>query len=236
MTNYTFIIGLFVAKINLDAMLDYLHMMEDYSRSSLDDFREKYEEEFKKRTSLEVDSITREDFLLSRKKGFLQHLLANFIVSWYSFVEQEMMHICESLDLKISIGVKDNPSFGKGIFRVRKFLKESTKYDIDKDTWDELIGVNRLRNFIVHQGLDVVGKYDQPAADFIVRTFKDGRVLHFQIEKNFLEYLIKHNLIEETHSNYSIVPTFDYCRELIEFAQKLFKDLYWDLDPLNRDD
>ena len=108
-----------------------------------------------------------EDDFLSATQEFPQLLLLSFIVIWYSFVEQNLLELCEELKLRISFGAKENENFDKGIRRARKFLLRGRNYEIDADHWRELIEISRLRNYIVHDGKRITYSHVKPDRQFV---------------------------------------------------------------------
>lgn len=163
-------------------------------------------------------------------RNFPRHLLSSFIVAWYSFVEQKLLDICENLNLRVSIGSKDNRNLGKGIRRARRFLLEASRYEIHPPHWQELVEIGRLRNFIVHEGTSVVGSY-LPSEEERVELQSDiGNTFYFPISQALFRYLQKHNLVDHSNTFLDIIPSFDYCSYLVEFGKELFKRLHTDLN------
>lgn len=170
------------------------------------------------------------DQFLDAGRDFPQRLLSSFVVAWYSFVEQQLFDICEILNLRVTIGPKDNENFGKGIRRARRFLLEASRYEIHPPHWQELVEIGRLRNFIVHEGTRVVGSY-LPSEEERVELQSDlGNTFYFPISQALFRYLQKHNLVDHHSSMLDIIPSFDYCSHLVEFGKELFERLHTDLN------
>ena len=74
---------------------------------------------------------------------------ASFVIMWYSLVERRLIELCKTLNLlkkqKKTLGV---------IYRVYKLLNDSIDYRVEQLFWEELQIIGRLRNIIVHNGLD----------------------------------------------------------------------------------
>ena len=222
-----------ITNYQLEQMSRYLSLIQASLSQHLEEMEAAYREDMAGEMTddeyhLLEDHYT--DQFLEAGRDFPDRLLSSFIVAWYSFVEQQLLDICENLNLRISIGPKDGENFGKGIRRARKFLLEAGQYEIHPPHWQELVEIGRLRNFIVHEGTRVVGSY-LPSEEKRVELQSDtGNTFYFPIDQALFRYLQRHNLIDHSSMFLDIIPSFDYCSYLVEFGKELFKRLHTDLN------
>lgn len=171
------------------------------------------------------------DEFLEAGRDFPQHLLSSFVVAWYSFVEQQLIDICENLNLRIAIRPRENRNLGKGIRRARRFLLEASGYEIHPLHWQELVEVARLRNLIVHTGTRIAGSYLRADEETVALQSDVGSTFYFPISQALFRYLQKHDLVDHSGMFVDIIPSFDYCRYLVGFGKELFTKLHTDLSP-----
>ncbi|MCP4614783.1 MAG: hypothetical protein GY845_39385 [Planctomycetes bacterium] len=218
----------------LEQMSRYLDLIQSSLGQRFDEIEKAYHKDMAREMSENEysrvdDHYTDEFFEVGR--DFPQRLLASFIVTWYSFVEQKLLDLCEELELMISIGPKDNTNLGKGIRRARRFLLEAKQYEIHPPHWQELTEIGKLRNFIVHRGTKMIGSYF-PSDDNMITFQSDmGNTIYFLIAQDLYQYMHKHQLVNHSGIFLDIIPPFEYCTYLVEFGKKLFSKLYKDLKP-----
>jgi len=169
------------------------------------------------------------DEFIETGRDFPQLLLTSFIVTWYSFVEQKLLDLCEKLKLTISVMPKDNRNLDKGIRRARTFLIEGQKYEIHPSHWQKLVEISKLRSFIVHKGTRMVGSYFPTSENMMALESGDGLTIYFPIKQSLYQYLDKQQIMGHTGMFLNIMPTFDYCADLVKFGKDLFSKLYKDL-------
>jgi len=78
--------------------------------------------------------------------GFPRLLYSSFVITWYSFIEHQLMDTCRKSSLRLSVSVDDNERFGNGLDRARAFLLRAKKYQIKNEHWDELKRIGKVRN------------------------------------------------------------------------------------------
>jgi hypothetical protein len=149
---------------------------------------------------------------------------SSFIVLWFSIIEQRLFALCKDLDLKMEIKIDSCENLGKGIDRAKKFLLKTKDYQIDPSHWGELIKIRALRNNLVHNGLML------PLNDELLNS-EVALAPDPDIDKVFLDYLHKHNLLSE--DSVYLLPQLDYCEYLVEFGENLLEKLGKDLDAWN---
>lgn len=175
----------------------------------------------------EIDYDQFTDELIEIEKVFPKQLFSSFVISWYAFVEQELLDFCEICELKIEISAKDNIRFKKGIDRAKEFLDEAANYQIEQEDWQQLDQIRTLRNFLVHKGTEIncsTLPIDKPNSCKILD--KDEVSLYFEMQDCLLSYLQKYNLIETVGITLLVIPTMEYCKGLIDFGLQFFKKLY----------
>lgn len=218
----------------LKQMSGYLSLIQASLSQHLEEIEAAYREDMADEMTEDEYYIVEDhytDQFLEAGRDFPQRLLSSFVVAWYSFVEQQLLDICENLNLTVAIGPKDSRNFGKGIRRARRFLLEASRYEIHPPHWQELVQVGRLRNFIVHEGTRIVGSY-LPSEEEMVELQSDiGNTFYFPISRALFQYLQKHDLVAHSSMFLDIIPSFSYCNYLVEFGKKLFRKLHTDLNP-----
>jgi len=158
---------------------------------------------------------------------FPRLLFSSFVVSWYSFVETNLVGFCRSRKLKISISIQDNENYGEGIRRAYNFLNQAAYYQIDNMHWQELTRIGKTRNKIVHNNGILPFSLLSTANNLIPVKVNEDETIYVQIETDLYQYLQKHNLLEY-RGLYQITPTFKYCKHLVDFGLEFFGKLHKD--------
>lgn len=223
----------------LDQMSRYLDLVQESLQRNLDHLEMHIAEMTDEATSGALESAGSasddyEDEFFEAIQDFPQLLRLSFIVIWYAFVEQNLLDLCEELNLKISFGAKENDNLDKGIRRARKFLVRAKNYEIDAAHWQELIEINRLGNHIVHDGKRLRYSYLQPDGQFVRYEDSGGTVVFLMVNEALYSYLQKHGIATTSGPFVEIVPSIEYCKSLVEFGRKLFRKLYVDLTPIHQ--
>ncbi|MBS1788073.1 MAG: hypothetical protein JST85_10145 [Acidobacteria bacterium] len=218
----------------LDQMSRYLELVQESLHCNYEQVEVRYHEDMAREmgeaeAELLEDQYT--DEYIEASQELPQLLLLSFVVTWYSFVEQKLLDLCEGLKLRMTVGPKDGEYFDKGIRRARKFLLKGRGYEINSDHWREITEVGRFRNQIVHEGKRLSWSYLQPEGKF-VRFIMGGEINVFLlVEPALFNYLQKRGMIKTTGPFVEIIPSFDYCKSLIKLGRDLFGKLYADLKP-----
>lgn len=226
-------VAYWIIEVELEQMSKYLNLVQNSLDEHLKEIDTSYHEDLK----LEMppdEAASMEDYYLDAYieagREFPRLLLSSFIITWYSFVEQELIELCARLKLSFTVGPKDNEYFDKGIRRARKFLLKAKGYEIDSSLWQELINIGKLRNILVHEGKTLSCDYLKPEGKYVSHTDDQGVMFYISVEEALYRYLQKHNMVEiSSPLLVEIVPTFEYCNYLVEFGKKLFRKLYKDL-------
>jgi len=189
----------------LDQMSRYLDMVERSITQEFEELEKEYEEDMERGIDGDVDDDytdamidKHQDKYMEIGRDFPRLIFGSFIIAWYAFVEQKMLDICESRKLRISISAKENVNLGKGISKAKKFLFESANCKIDDKHWQDLVNIQRLRNFIVHRGYQLTSSYIvEPEKPFVVCEANTQIPTYLHIEESLYRYLKKHSMIYE---------------------------------------
>ena len=152
---------------------------------------------------------------------------SSFVVSWYSFVEVNLVGFCENRKLKISISIRDNENYGDGIRRAYNFLNRAAGYQIDNAHWQELTRIGKTRNKIIHNNGILPFSFSSTFNNTIPVKINEDETIHVQMEADLYQYLQAHNLLEY-RGLFQITPTFKYCKYLVNFGFEFFGKLYKD--------
>jgi hypothetical protein len=229
-------LNLFFVQEELRQMSRYLDIVASALEVNFSNIDSAYEKTWAEGTSedLSDDYIEwvisqHQDELIEAGEDFPQLLLISFVILWYSFVEQKLLNLCEELNLTVTISAKGDENFGKGIRRARKFLLHSKNYEINQKHWQELVYISKLRNLIVHEGRTLKLSYIKPDKEAIIYKTDNGLDLYVPIDKDLYEYMERHGLFKVSSMLLNIVPSIDYCKELVSFGGEIFRKLYKDL-------
>ena len=210
----------------MDRYLDLLH-------TAINDNEEQLEASIQKHASnLSVEEREKfyeayEDEFFEVSADFPRLLFSSFVVSWYSFIEINLVGFCRNRKLKISISIHDNENYGEGIRRAYNFLNRAAGYQIDNAHWQELTRIGKTRNRIVHNNGILPFSFSNTFNNSIPVKVNDDETIHVQIEADLCQYLQAHNLLEY-RGLFQITPTFKYCKYLVDFGLEFFGKLYKD--------
>ena len=196
---------------NLKIMDEYLEKFKEY----LDSIKEEtYESYLKHKESsgpfgnvtLDIQFISIFDKNLLR---FPQLHYSSFLVTWYSFLESELKGLCEFCNEEYKLGKSTKDLSGK--YSIKNYIEKNIGNLIDKEKWMEIDNLAVLRNKVAHLGLDFDKRLDE--------------------YKSIKTYIDTHKLIKE--GKYSaIYITFEFCKYLLDFANKLFFGIYYQINSL----
>jgi hypothetical protein len=234
------IYNVWLIQFQLEIMREYLNLTMDALRH----YEDKMETAWSQETMQKMVDNDDEEMLLQyeeyidRFAGLLGHvprrIHTSFIVSWFSFIEDELLSLCESLNLSINIGVNDRTNFGSGIRRAYEFLAKSADYKINDNHWQELTLINKMRNQIVHRNGKFISYEEKPSDDdnVIFVSFSDKErdtehELYSEIDKQLFRYLREKNLLH-FYGTLFIYPSVEYCYYLLDFADEFFSRIFND--------
>jgi len=220
-------IGRLLLDFEFKTMSSYLDLVHQW----FEQYAEKIENSYDNAISLPKteDEITYfEDYytdkFIEATHTFPQLLLLSFISTWYAFTEQKLLELCKRLNIDAqSIDKRD-----KGVTRSKKLL-EVHGYSFDTDHWNKLRSINKLRNTIIHEGKKFKCSHS-PSENYKTKYQADGeQTIYIAIDKVLFDYLLQHNMIFISGITCEIMPTFEYCRDLISFGREMFRKLYSEL-------
>lgn len=216
-------------------MSHYLREMQSYLQGDL----QKLEQEVKALQE-EFDSTTEEDFeypydrdayaeyLFEPYRGrydvigreFPRRLFSSFIVSMYSFIEDELSNVCSIMGIDKDDYVRrcnSNERKNK-IALIACQIEHKTQVDIKKvRQWAELQKFRRVRNDIVHKnGLIPYKPRSSPEED----------PQQIKVEDNYRQYLERNNLIELEGVGGRITPNLIYCQHIINISRDFLLYVY----------
>jgi hypothetical protein len=87
----------------------------------------------------------------------------------------------------------------------------------------------RLRNTIVHKGKHLPAAYFEPEGKSVRHIDTEGRTYYILADEGLIQYLRKHNMLKQFGILFEILPSFEYCKYLIDFGKHFFLKLYTDL-------
>jgi len=203
--------------------------------NSLKDFERKLEDWY---TADELDNMDDEqqdqyeryiDIYGSVLGDFPRRIYSAFLVSWYSFVEDALEHLCMDLNLTVSIRFQEQEKLGSGILRAKRFLSETGHIEIVKEDWLELDFIRRIRNQIVHDGGKFPRSLDRPDNNAQTILIKEEETsYHVTIDNALYEYLELHSL-HHFYGTLIVNPSLEYCQHLVSFGQRFFSKILSDL-------
>jgi hypothetical protein len=228
-------LGYWLVEVELEQMAKYLDLVQNSLQQHLEEIEKAYQEDMAREMTEDEEAFLESNYtddFIEAGRNFPQLLLLSFIVTWYSFVEQELIDLCQRLKLSITIGPKDEEYLDKGIRRARKFFLKAKNYEIDANHWQELVSIGKLRNRIVHEGKRLSCDYRKPDRNSVPYLGDEGVTIYIIIEEALFRYLQKHDMIEISGPPFiDIVSTFEYCKYLVEFSKEFFYKLYTGLMP-----
>jgi hypothetical protein len=182
----------------------------------------------------EIFSLLHDEFIEVNYQ-FPCMLYSSFLSAWYSFVEHNLIQLCDDLQLTVSIKIHERDDAGTGIQRANKFLKEAAKYEVPDKYWQELNRIRQIRNKIVHENGELASSVIKPSNEKTVplhldSTYEgDPEMLYVRIESNLLQYIEQHALFRYDRQLY-LDPSFDYCLGLVDFGRSLFLEIWKGLE------
>lgn len=227
-------IRLMLITYELDQMSKYLDLVLDSLQQHFEGVEEFYRKEMMRDLTEDEWAIldgSYMDDLIEAGENLPQLLLSGFVVTWYSFVEQKLTHLCQSLELSTTIN-QESFTRDKGIRKARKLLKHSKGYMIDEQQWQKLVMIGKFRNLIVHEGNNLPFSYHKPDKTSVSHTLENGIPVYLQIDDSLFEYMKKQKILKFSSStSVELNPTFEYCQQLIKFGKEMFEQLYRDMFP-----
>lgn len=224
-----------VLNYELGLLSKYLNSISEYIDTLPDNVELTYKQLFDKIKStkneaneeaIEHYAGSMNDELIEACRDIPKLFYSSFLISCYSFIEQQMFKICETSDLKMSVGINECKSFGKGVERVKLFLRKSISYEFPNNEWNELLKFNKLRNYLVHSGNTINPAINVEINSPNVVTTKFGEMeIPLDIDPDLYNYVKTHKMIDSYGYHELIVPNKEYCEKIIALAKSLLNPL-----------
>ncbi|MDZ8080412.1 MAG: hypothetical protein RMX35_15250 [Nostoc sp. DcaGUA01] len=223
-------------KLGYQVIISQLEQMSRYldcMNSAIQDNQQKLEEDMKAMTKNmnEEERANFYDFyeneIIEASGDFPVLLFSSFVISWYSFIEVELIGVCKILDLKISISIKDDTRYGEGIQRAYRFLDEAAKYKIDNAQWQELMKIRKIRNKLVHEG-GVLIPLPTKVKPSVSIDLGEDRFIYLPVDDELNTYLSKHSLYRLGQHRFT--PDYPYCKHLVKLGTELLTKIYKDFN------
>lgn len=134
----------------------------------------------------------------------------SFILSWYSFVEYELIRLCSFMQIEKNIEFSPENVSGKGIGKARKYFRK-VGLNLSELDWEELFKIRAIRNVLAHN---------------------DGSFEDYEFQR-FRNYFIEYKLIRDKNNN-EFIPSIHFCRHLIRFVKRFFENLHSESRRFNK--
>lgn len=172
------------------------------------------------------------DELVEVRDEFPRMLFSSFLVAWFTFVEHELVKLCDSKNLSVKVKIHDQERLGTGIQRAYIFLKDGANFTIPDQYWQELTKIREIRNRIVHDDGRIESYPLKPTngkKTVAVNTSEideEEHVIHLEIDKTVYHYLEQNAMIDFEGVLTYISPSFDYSLRLVNLGKALFSTIY----------
>ena len=191
-------------------------------------------DDYHKEQGEEIRDLLRDEFIEVNYQ-FPRLLYSNFLAGWYSFIEHNLVQLCDDLQLTVNIKIRERDESGIGVQRARRFLKEAAKYELPDEMWQELNKIRQVRNKIVHENGELISFATEPSNEKTTLLHldpmyeDDPELVYVRIESNLLQY-IESNALYRYEGRLYIDPTFDYCLGLVDFGKCIFTEIWTGLN------
>lgn len=159
---------------------------------------------------------------------FPRRLYSSFVISWYSFVEETLVKICDDLNQPIEKGKESL------IKRLEKSFNKAS-YRFDPDQRQELLLINKIRNIIVHDGGKFLTslKYDKETCKTtLIKIRHENEDYYVNMSPNLNKYMEEHDILAY-YGTFFIKPSHEYCEHLVAFGRDMFEDIFNKLNLLD---
>lgn len=152
--------------------------------------------------SWEEDSY-HSDELWKFDEVFPKILRNSFLVTCHSYLEHKLNDYCRYLRKDHALLLDVNDLKGSGIERASKYLKLVAKLDFPdtNHSWNEIMYLNKIRNFIVHN---------------------EGRLNDSKKAKAVRDYISRHSDLLSLDERETIILTGGYCKYIIDILMAFF--------------
>jgi hypothetical protein len=227
----------FLVTLGLDELSSYLATVHSLLDDEWKRFGERFDalaqgladEEEQNLISFYYDDIAR------LRDDFPRRLYSSFVVSWYSFAEDQLLAVCDRLERKRTTPVPVEYRHRKYIHHAYDFLARVVGYKINSKDWGELKRIRRVRNSIAHSAGRLRYACEKPARG---RTRKpvmvDDVPLYLCVSAGFQRYLEDHSLLKFSTTHFVIDPSVGYCEYLTAFGGRFFARICLDQGLVSR--
>ena len=177
---------------------------------------------------------------LFNRGSFSREFYNSFVMSLYSKIERELLEFCErEVELKLLVSPFDTEYMGKGIYRAQKFMAQAAGYVIDTHLWRELQVIGKVRNYLVHSDFSYTATAQKPKNGNVTKIHVElgtfNRDYFLQIDSDLYKHVSKLKILncaaafedpENELALFELLPSYEYCRYLIDFRKKLFLHIY----------
>ncbi|MGE1164499.1 hypothetical protein ACQJ0Y_14620 [Peribacillus simplex] len=216
----------------LDGFYNYIEEMEGILNLQLEKLVNEYKEESKNLSEDQAEDFYEYNYadqVNYFKDDFPNILRKSFVTSLYSFLEQQLVKVCQEVHKVIQDDSYNRKYNRSPIFYSYKYLTEEVKVDSDtlNETWSKIEKLNKIRNHLVHNGGDTLNKIKDPKNK---NDEKNNETLDAFIyynlakeDKKYNEFLISENKAHKL--KYDIKISSDFCEEILNITREFFDTL-----------
>ncbi len=202
--------------MGMSSFRNYIDELEGFLSSQVDELIEEYKEEVKGMDTEEAQHVYEykyEDQLYFYREEFPNILRKSFIISIYSFLEQELNNICKHFNRNYEMG---------GIFQSNIFLREEAGVNFQpfRDEWDKIEKINIIRNYCVHNGKTIINEIKNPQNK---KDKKNNAVC--SALKYFNLAVMDNDYIDESIFKYDVNISSEFCKTALNIIGEFFDKL-----------
>lgn len=142
--------------INLDTLSEYVVLVEELLGNKFKSLTSWIEKEASKEVGEQQEDLYEfyADDYNQLSNMFPSILRSSLFITLYSFLENQLIFLCERLHRQHGYPIKLADLRGEGIVRAQSYLKKVVNIDFPDQTssWDDIVSYNRIRSFIIHNG------------------------------------------------------------------------------------
>jgi hypothetical protein len=177
----------------LDELADYAATFEDLLSSEQEKFAADIKDKISNMPQSEKDQFENYySYDVARVfEAFPRLLRTGFLVSCYSFLEDELMSLCDYLKKRHRFSVARKDLRDKGVVSCQNYLKKVAQISFpdQSNSWKEILFFNDIRNVIVHSN-GVVEKDSVKASIERSQYVTVDRLNFVQLSLTFSEYVV----------------------------------------------
>lgn len=219
--------------MGITSLGSYLEEMENNLEDQLNSLEKQYLEDIKDVSENEAENIFEyqyEDRVFYLREEFPNILRKSFVISLYSFLEQQLFTICKHVEKNNKLSISfNNFKKGTGIFKSYRYLTEIANIDLSSldEEWIKIENINKIRNHFVHAGSDTLKKLLKPKNQIEEksnRTIEAFISFNLAIEdENYSEF--QKQIKDNCPSIYDLKINSAFCKSALEIIQTFFDKL-----------